>query len=540
MNNLSSSNLALKFKFATEDSEFQQIHSLNYKTFVEEIPQHSQNSVGILVDRYHKENTYIICLRGEKLGGMVAVKDTRPFSLDEKLDNLDSYLPKNVRSVCEIRLLSVDIEYRSGQVLKGLLTTLADYCITKGYDTAIISGTVRQQKLYKRLGFIPFGPPVGNPNALYQPMYTSPSSIRKRYDTVPSPSLELSEKRGPVNLLPGPVKISKDIQQSFAKAPISHRTQQFINEFNLTKQLLCNLVAANKVEIFMGSGTLANDVIAGQLSLNSTPGIILSNGEFGDRITDHARRFRLPFKQLEQSWGEPFNRKDITDTIDHSANIKWIWATHCETSTGMLNDIEFLKEICQQRGINLVLDCISSIGTIPVDLSQVYLASCVSGKGLGSYPGLSMVFYNHAVRSAPKILPRYLDLGLQSEMGGIPFTISSNLLYALQTASQRFNSEDVFKHTIEVSTWLKSELKRIGFNPIVSDSHSTPAVITIPIPDKLKSAQLGDRLEKEGYLLSSNSSYLIKRNWIQICLMGEFSRNTISPLIDLLQKFSSM
>ena len=63
MTNLNSSNLALKFKFATEDSEFQQIHSLNYKTFVEEIPQHSQNSVGILVDRYHKENTYIICLR---------------------------------------------------------------------------------------------------------------------------------------------------------------------------------------------------------------------------------------------------------------------------------------------------------------------------------------------------------------------------------------------------------------------------------------------------------------------------------------------
>ena len=189
MSNTHSSNLSLKFKFATEDSEFQQIHSLNYKTFVEEIPQHHKNSLGLLVDKFHDQNTYIICLRGEKLGGMVAVRDSRPFSLDEKLDDLDSYFPRNVKSVCEIRLLSVDFKFRSGQVFKGLMTALADYCILKDYDIAIISGTVREQKLYKRLGFIPFGPLVGHEEALYQPMYTSPVSIRKKYNSLPSPAI---------------------------------------------------------------------------------------------------------------------------------------------------------------------------------------------------------------------------------------------------------------------------------------------------------------------------------------------------------------
>ena len=339
----------------------------------------------------------------------------------------------------------------------------------------------------------------------------------------------------PVNLLPGPVKISKEIQESFGKPPISHRGDEFIREFDLTKQLLCDLVSATEVEMFMGSGTLANDVIAGQLSVEETRGIILSNGEFGERIVDHARRFNLPFKLLQRSWGEPFDQTDVIDTIDNSPETKWVWAVHCETSTGMLNDIEFLKKMCQKSGKNLVLDCISSIGTIPVDLSKVYLASCVSGKGLGSYPGLSMVFYNHKVRSAPSLLPRYLDLGLQSEKGGIPFTFSSNLLYALQTAVKRFHSDDVYQRTLQVSTWLKAELKRIGFHPIISDSHSTPAVITVSLPDRLNSAHIGNILEKEGYLLSTNSAYLIERNWIQICLMGEFSRQTISPLLGLLK-----
>ena len=189
MNTINSSNLSLKFKFATEDSEFRQIHSLNYKTFVEEIPQHCQNPLGVLVDKFHNENTYIICLRGKKLGGMFEVRDLRPISLDEKLDDLDSYLPPNVKSVCEIRLLSVELDFRSGQVFKGLLTGLADHCISKGYDIPIISGTIREQKLYKRLGFVPFGPLVGHESALYQPMYTSPVAIRGKYQAIPSPAL---------------------------------------------------------------------------------------------------------------------------------------------------------------------------------------------------------------------------------------------------------------------------------------------------------------------------------------------------------------
>ena len=68
--------------------------------------------------------------------------------------------------------------------------------------------------------------------------------------------------------------------------------------------------------------------------------------------------------------------------------------------------------------------------------------------------------------------------------------------------------------------------------------YSSPAVITVSLPEKLNSEEIGNILEKEGYLLSTNSSYLIERNWIQICLMGEFSRQTISPLLGFLKKFN--
>src|SRR4051812_38902938 len=83
---------ALTFKIASEPAEFEQIHRLNYKTFVEEIPQHPSNERGVLVDRFHDETTYAVCKRGGEVIGMMALRCQRPFSLDQKLGNLDQYL----------------------------------------------------------------------------------------------------------------------------------------------------------------------------------------------------------------------------------------------------------------------------------------------------------------------------------------------------------------------------------------------------------------------------------------------------------------
>src|SRR2546423_10527637 len=278
-----SSRPALVFKTAAEDWEFEQIHRLNYKTFVEEIPQHQATPTQRLVDKFHAENNYLICLSGRQLAGMLAVRGHRPFSLDQKLENLDSYLPTG-RKVCEIRLLAVEKKFRGAQVLQGILALLWQHGIEKGYDLAIISGTPRQFRLYQHLGFVPFGPAVGAGEAQFQPMYvtieTFEATAREFLRSSPSRAFQPSS----VNFLPGPVTIRREVRRAFEQAPESHRTDSFIKDFNASRQTLCELVNARKVELFVGSGSLANDMIAGQLSLEKTRGVVLSNGEFGERL----------------------------------------------------------------------------------------------------------------------------------------------------------------------------------------------------------------------------------------------------------------
>ena len=524
----------LVFKFATEDWEFEQIHRLNYRTFVEEIPQHQASPSHRLVDKFHAENTYLICLCGEQVVGMLAARGARPFSLDQKLENLDSYLPAG-RRICEVRLLAVDKKFRGAQVLQGILALLWQHGIEKGYDLAIISGTTRQFKLYHHLGFVPFGPLVGTGEAQFQPMYVTLETFEKTAREFLRSSPSRSFQAGAVNFLPGPVAVRREVRRAFEQAPESHRSEAFTRDFVGVKESLRALTGATQVEICAGSGTLANDLVGAQLSLEQGPGIVLSNGEFGERLVDHAQRFGLKFQSFAADWGAAFDYAALETVLAQSPGTAWLWAVHCETSTGVLNDLPKLKDLCARFGVKLCLDCISSIGTVPLDLAGVHLASCSSGKGLRSYAGLSMVFYHHQVLPS-RCLPRYLDLGYYAAQGGVPFTISSNLIHALQAALKGVFWEQRFQDIAETSLWLRARLRELGFEILCPERTGSAAVCTLVLPREVSSIAVGNSLRESGYLLSFESQYLRQRNWLQVCLMGECSRGKVAALTNAMSR----
>ncbi|MDD4872645.1 MAG: aminotransferase class V-fold PLP-dependent enzyme [Kiritimatiellae bacterium] len=536
---------SLVFRIASEQWEFEEIHKLNYETFVDEIPQHGRNPDRKLVDKFHDQNTYAICLLNGQLTGMLALRGQRPFSLDFKLENLDSYLPCG-RSVCEIRLLAVRKNMRNGGIFHGLIKMAMKYFEEHGYDLAVISGTTRQQKLYRHMGFIPFGPLVGKQGALYQPMYLSIESFREKVESVSDngndPGVKdatcgkanSAGKKPFVNLMPGPVQVHQNVLDAFRVEPFSHRSDHFIAEFKETKRMLCELVGTLHAEIFQGSGTLANDVIAAELSLGHFRGLILVNGEFGERLVDHAERQELEFDVIRSGWGDPFDYSLVEQHLEKHDSVEWIWFVHCETSTGVLNDLPGILGICRKRGIKVCVDAISSIGTLPVALGDVYLASCVSGKGLASLPGLAVVFHNHEIASGGRKVPRYYDLGYYAAAKGVPFTFSSNMLHAFRAALKRFRSDSRFKMIRQMSEWLRGEMRKRGHRILASDNCASPAVTTIVLPPSVSSRQIGLRLEERGCLLSCNSEYLLKRNWLQICLMGECSLENLAWAVDQL------
>jgi aspartate aminotransferase-like enzyme len=511
------------FKIATTPDEFEQIHRLNYQTFSEEIPQHQKNEEQKLVDAFHAENTYIICIKENEVIGMTAIRDNRPFSLDRKIGPVEQSLSFPVNSPCEVRLLSVKKEYRNGRVFLGLAQFLIKYCLKKGYDIAFISGTVRQLKLYGQLGFQPFAQLTGSDEALFQPMYLT----KKTFDE----SIAGRILPPTIPFLPGPVQISNKVMTALSKTPISHRSDLYKEKLEKAKSILGQLVNSKYVHIFLGSGTLANDVVAGQLSLESGRGLILANGEFGSRLVEQASRFGLEFDVLQKDWGQAFTRDEIIAGL--SKETSWIWGVHSETSSSMLNDLGLLKEISKQHQLKLCLDCISSLGALEVDLDGIFLATGVSGKAIRALTGLSFVFHHHEVQPS-LTLPKYLDLGTYMAKESIPFSQSSNLLEALLAALEDINIE-TFEKVVATHSFLKNQLKQFGFT-IISEDNSSPIILTIEIPSSFSSAVIGDILYNHGYQLHYESDYLQRRNWIQIACIDHYATPDLEKMAHLLNR----
>lgn len=500
-------------KIARTAAEYEEIAKLNYTTFVEEIPQHEAHESGARVDPFHEQNTYLIVLSDKELVGMIAVRSDRPFSLDRKIGRVEEHLEQPGK-LCEIRLLAVRKEHRNGRVFFLLARALSDYCCEEGFDAAVISGTVRELKLYGQLGFRQFAEPVGSGDAVFIPMITT------RADYADSVAARLQAKRR--LFLPGPLKLTEELARPFTEEAMSHRSSTFQAIYQEVKDKLRAMSGASPY-LLSGSGTLANEAMIAQISRLNERGLILSNGEFGERLIRQAKRWRLEFDSMENQWGEKFSGNAVNELIE-SGKYGWLLMVHGETSTGMVNNFEAVGELCAENNVKLCVDCISSFGAVPFSMEGCWLATATSGKAVGTMSGLAVVFANHEI-TEDHSLPSYLDLGLYQR--DIPFTLPYSLLKSFGKALKQYPVR--YQLLQERFEYVKGE---IGMWPLMAEGF--PTAITIRSIEQF--ADFPQDAHLSGYELHAQSGYLRRRGIFQIsCIQPDFEKDWAA-----LQKFFTL
>jgi aspartate aminotransferase-like enzyme len=564
------------FKRASTPTELDGVHRLNYQTFVREIRQHEDNGAGFLVDKFHDKNVYFIALRAEQVIGMVCVHDRPPFSTADRLSD-PRVIAELGERLLEVRLLAVDSDERHGLVFAGLIWTLYEYARAR-YTHLLISGVQNRVTLYEKFGFRPLGPAVQSGHAEFVPMVMDlselPPEIRRdmmrwkarlgiaprggpeadaaRHDRVPateSPANTASDTlRRPEPLfclLPGPVQIAASVREVLSLPPVSHRGAAFVEWFESTRRTLSELVGGLEVGMMCGSGTLANDAIAATLAADRSigRGLILVNGEFGERLVDHARRFGLNFRILSCRWGDPWDFDELATALHEEPDADWLWAVHLESSTGVLNDLAALRRRLAGRPVRLCLDCVSSLGAVPLDLRGVHLASGVSGKSLGSFAGIAIVFAGPAAFAGvrPDRIPTYLDVPAAIASTGSRFTFPSPLLRALARALDVYATparrQARFSDYAELGRFVRRRLRDCGLEPLAAEPVASP-VITTFLPPAGDPAQFLARCRSWGFELAGESSYLRERGWVQIATMGDVTREACRPFFEQLDRLA--
>lgn len=542
------------FKRAETSEELEQVHRLNYRTFVAEIPQHADTGDGRLVDKFHSKNCYFVALYSRRVIGMVSTHDQPPFSVAERVSD-PAILQRPGMRPLEVRLLAVEPERRNTTVLIGLLMCIHEHARRNGYTHLFISGFEDRLPLYQQLGFEPLGPAVRSGNARFVPMAVDLVRLTekkrrtitlwwRRTERAATPPAE------PLCLLPGPVRIAQAVHDAFHEGPIYHRGPEFISVFEQVRRQLARLVGSRDVAILNGSGTLGNEVVGATLAADPsesktlagrTRGVMLVNGEFGQRLARQAARFGLLPRVLTWNWGQSWNLEEVESALASEPAGSWVWGVHQESSTGVLNDLPGLVRLGKKFGIRVCIDCISSLGAVPIDLREVYLASGTSGKSLGSYAGASIVFANRAelAHLDTSRVPSYLDLPSALATDGPRFTFPSPTLRALETALAEYATPEQtrarYSQYAELGAFVRQQLRRLGIEPLAEEACASPVVTTFNPPGDETAAEFVHRCREWGFAIGGQSGYLAERKMVQIATMGALRRQDFASLFDHLE-----
>jgi aspartate aminotransferase-like enzyme len=269
-------------------------------------------------------------------------------------------------------------------------------------------------------------------------------------------------------------------------------------------------------------------------------GLVLVNGEFGERLVKQARRMGLAPRTLAWEWGRPWDLAAVEAAFRTSPPAGWVWAVHHETSTGVLNDVKGLTTLARRYAQRVCLDCVSSIGSVPLDLSGVYLASAASGKALGSYAGLAFVFADPAdlAHLPAEAHPTYLDVPAFLASVGPRFTVPSPLVTALDAALEVFatpeSRADHFRQVCRLGRQLRARVREFGLAPLAPDHCASPAIATFAPPAGESAPEFVTRCRRVGFLIGGQSGYLAERGLVQIAVMGDVTGEHIDRLFEQL------
>ena len=357
---------------------------------------------------------------------------------------------------------------------------------------------------------------------------------------------------------PGPSNAHPEVLKALSLNPIGHLDEAYLELMSDVQNLLrytwqCN----NRMTLPMsGTGSAAMEASIANFIEEGETILIAKKGYFGNRLEDMASRYKANVVVIEKEWGEAFSYDEIEIAIEK--NKPSIFAiVHAETSTGVLQPLEGIGDICRKNNCLFLVDAVTSLGALElfVDDWKIDLAYSCSQKGLSCPPGLSPFTMNY--RAEDKLSNRnskvpnwYLDLSLLNKYWGSDrvyhHTAPVNMNYAIREGLRLIANEgleNIWLRHKENSEILCEGLIDIGLEMHVEEKYRLPTLTTVKIPNEVDGEAFRNHLLKEyGIEIGNGLGVLSGKIW-RIGLMGYNSnRENVDKLLNLfdteLKKFS--
>ena len=248
---------------------------------------------------------------------------------------------------------------------------------------------------------------------------------------------------------PGPSPVSSQVLAALGAPPRSHLDPELLAIMDRIRQQLSGVFRAPAdacVLAVSGTGTLAMETAIANLVGSGTRALAVVTGYFGDRLAAMLSRHGAQLDRLDVEWGRAADPQAVRRILAASS-YDLVTVVHAETSTGVRNPVEDIARLAHEYGAMVIVDAVTSLGAMPVDMAAWDLDVCYScsQKGLGAPSGLSPVAFGpRALAKRISCRNFALDLGLLEDYWvrrKYHHTISAPLVYALHVALSEVEAE---------------------------------------------------------------------------------------------------
>jgi alanine-glyoxylate transaminase/serine-glyoxylate transaminase/serine-pyruvate transaminase len=304
---------------------------------------------------------------------------------------------------------------------------------------------------------------------------------------------------------PGPSDVSPRVLAALARPTIGHLDPEFqalMEEIKGALQRLFNAPDHACVPL-PAPGTAGMEAAIMNLLEPGDRAVIAVNGAFGGRMADMAGRAGASVVTVDHDWGLPVDPARVEAALAE-APTKVLAFVHAETSTGAKSDAASLCAMARKHGALSVVDCVTSLGGIVVDVAAWDADVVYSGtqKCLSAPPGLSPIALSKRAQAAiggrkEKVRNWLLDFNLlMSYWGGeggrtYHHTAPINALYGLHEALVAIFEEGqqaaIVRHA-RMHEALVAGLEAAGLSMLVAEPHRLPQLNTVKVPDGVDEA----------------------------------------------------
>lgn len=339
---------------------------------------------------------------------------------------------------------------------------------------------------------------------------------------------------------PGPSMVHARVLRALSTPLLGHLDPAFLSVMNDIQALLRIVFQTTNPFTIAVSGTGSAGMEASVVNLvePGDPVIVGVNGVFGTRLATIVERCGGKAVRVEAPWGQIVDPDDVAQALRRSGPVKAVAVVHAETSTGAWQPIEPIARLCRDHGALLIVDAVTSLGGVAVNVDGWGIDACYSGtqKCLSCPPGLAPLTLSERALAAVKSRRTpcqswYLDMALIADYWAegtraYHHTAPISMLYALREALRLVDEEGLptrfTRHQLN-SDALLAGLIELGLSPLPPAGHRLPTLNCVTVPSHIPEGDVrASLLAAYGIEIGGGLGPLKGKVW-RIGLMGESS-----------------